>query len=183
MEYALKYPEHLTGLVVSNMTASVADYVKYAAVLVSQLPAAAQAVIARYRAKGDYEAAEYQKVLMEEVYSRHVCRLNPWPEPLQRCFRLINARIYNTMQGPDEFNIIGNFKQWDIWDRLHGIKVPTLLIAARHDEMSPAQIQRMGTLIPHARVAVCERGSHMAMYDDQRAYFDALIPFLHDVRA
>jgi proline iminopeptidase len=183
MEYALKYPEHLTGLVVSNMTASVAEYVKYAAVLVSQLPAAAQAVIARYRAKGDYEAAEYQKVLMEEVYSRHVCRLNPWPEPLQRCFRLINARIYNTMQGPDEFNIIGNFKQWDIWDRLHGIKVPTLLIAARHDEMSPAQIQRMGTLIPHARVAVCEKGSHMAMYDDQPAYFDALIPFLHDVRA
>ena len=87
------------------------------------------------------------------------------------------------MQGPDEFNILGNFKQWDIWDRLYGIKVPTLLIAARHDEMSPAQIQRMGTLIPHARVAVCEKGSHMALYDDQRAYFDALIPFLHEVRA
>jgi len=102
---------------------------------------------------------------------------------LQRCFRLSNAKIYNTMQGPDEFNILGNFKQWDIWDRLYGIKVPTLLIAARHDEMSPAQIQRMGTLIPHARVAVCEKGSHMALYDDQRAYFDALIPFLHEVRA
>ena len=160
--------------------ASVTEYVKYAAVLVSQLPPAVQAVIARHRARGDYQAPEYQKVLMEEVYSRHVCRLNPWPEPLQRCFRLINAKVYNTMQGPDEFNIVGNFRHWDIWDRLHGIAVPTLLIAARNDEISPAQIQRMGSLIPHARVAMCEYGSHMAMYDDQRAYFDALIPFLHE---
>src|SRR5437870_286263 len=174
------YRAHLAGLVVSNMTASVAEYVKYAAVLVGELPPAAQAVIARHRAKADYEAPEYQQVLMEEVYSRHVCRLNPWPEPLQRCFRMMNAKIYNTMQGPDEFNIIGSFKEWDIWARLHEIAVPTLLIAARYDEMSPAQIQRMGTLIPHARVALCERGSHMAMYDDQRAYFDALIPFLRE---
>jgi proline iminopeptidase len=120
------------------------------------------------------------KVLMEEVYSRHVCRLDPWPEPVQRCFRTMNAKIYNIMQGPDEFNITGAFRHWDIWDRLSGINVPTLLIAARYDEMSPEQIQRMGTLIPHARVSVCERGSHMAMYDDQRAYFDALIPFLQE---
>ena len=180
MEYAVRYPEHLAGLVVSNMTASVAEYVKYAAVLVGELPPAAQAVIARHRAKADYEAPEYQQVLMEEVYSRHVCRLSPWPEPLQRCFRMMNTKIYNTMQGPDEFNIIGSFKEWDIWARLREIAVPTLLIAARYDEMSPAQIQRMGTLIPHARVALCGRGSHMAMYDDQRAYFDALIPFLRE---
>jgi len=34
-----------------------------------------------------------------------------------------------------------------------------------------------------ARVAICERGSHMAMYDDQRAYFEVQIPFLHDAYA
>jgi proline iminopeptidase len=183
MEYALKYPQHLAGLVVSNMTASVAEYVKHAAELVKQLPPAAQAVIARHRASGDYEAPEYQKVLMDEVYSRHVCRLKPWPEPVLRCFRTINAKIYNTMQGPDEFNIVGNFKAWDIWKRLPQITTPTLLIAARHDEMSTEQIQRMGTLIPHARVHVCENGSHMAMYDDQQDYFAALVPFLREAYA
>ncbi len=180
MEYALKYPRRLAGIVVSNMTASVAEYVKHAEQLLKQLPPDAQAVIAKHRATGDYEAPEYQRVLMDQVYRRHVCRLDPWPEPLQRCFRTLNAKIYNVMQGPDEFNITGNFRQWDIWGRLPGIRVPTLLIAARHDEMSVEQIQRMGTLIPGARVSVCEKGSHMAMYDDQRAYFDALIPFLHE---
>jgi proline iminopeptidase len=87
------------------------------------------------------------------------------------------------MQGPDEFNIVGNFKHWDIWDRLHEIKTPTLLIGARYDEMSPEQITRMSKLIPHSRLTLCERGSHTAMYDDQRVYFDALLKFLHDAHA
>jgi hypothetical protein len=32
-------------------------------------------------------------------------------------------------------------------------------------------------------VAIGERGSHMAIYDDQRAYFEALTPFLHHAYA
>jgi len=87
------------------------------------------------------------------------------------------------MQGPDEFTITGNLKNWDIWSRLPGIKLPTLVIAARHDEMAPEQLARMAKLIPHARLAVCERGSHMCMYDDQQAYFQALLPFLHEAHA
>lgn len=183
MEYALHYPQHLRGLVISNMTASVAEYVKYAEVLVSHVPPAARAVIQRHRAAGDYESPEYERVLMEEIYNRHFCRLDPWPEPVQRAMRTLNSKIYNTMQGPDEFTIIGNLKHWDVWDRLHDIKMPTLLIGGRHDEMSPEQIGRMGSLIPHSQVVICEGGSHMAMYDDQRAYFAALLPFLQDAHA
>lgn len=181
MEYALRHPEYLTGLVISNMTASVAAYVQHAEELLRALPAAAQATLAQYREKGAYDAPEYQAVLMKQVYRHHVCRLDPWPEPLERTFRTINATIYNTMQGPDEFNIVGNIKDWDIWDRLHRIRVPTLLISARYDEMSPGQIARMGTLIPHARVAALENGSHFAMYDDQAAYFQALVAFIREV--
>lgn len=181
LEYALKYPQHLAGIVVSNMTASVAEYVKHAETLLKALPTEAQAIIAKHRAARDYDSPEYQRVLMEQVYRRHVCRLDPWPEPVQRTFRTVNAKIYNYMQGPDEFNITGSFRNWDVWNRLPSIKLPTLLIAARHDEMAVEQIQRMGTLIPGARVAVCEKGSHMAMYDDQQSYFATLLPFLQSV--
>ena len=178
IEYALKYPQHLSGLVISNMTASVAAYVRHAASLVAALPEGARRIIAEFRASGDLEAPEYQQVLQRDLYQRHVCRLRPWPEPLRRSMRYLNAEIYRTMQGPDEFNITGNFRHWDAWARLPKLSMPTLLIAARHDEMSPVQIHRMSTLIPGARFALCPRGSHMAMYDDQRRYFDFLVPFL-----
>jgi len=183
MEYALRYGQHLSGLVISNMTASVAEYVRHAETVLARLPPAARATIQKARAAHAFEAPEYQKVLMEEVYSKHVCRLDPWPEPLQRAFRTVNGKIYNIMQGPDEFTITGNLKNWDIWSRLPGIRVPTLVIAARHDEMAPEQLTRMAQLIPHARLAVCERGSHMCMYDDQQAYFRALLPFLNEAHA
>ena len=183
MEYALRYPKHLSGLVISNMTASVAEYVSHAETVLAALPPAARATIQKARAAHAFGSPEYEKVLMEEVYRKHVCRLDPWPEPVQRAFRTVNGKIYNIMQGPDEFTITGNLKNWDIRSRLPGIKVPTLVIAARHDEMAPEQLARMAKLIPHARLAVCERGSHMCMYDDQQAYFRALLPFLNEAHA
>jgi proline iminopeptidase len=39
-------------------------------------------------------------------------------------------------------------------------------------------MRRIAALMPHARAAICPNGSHMCMWDDQAAYFDALVPFL-----
>jgi proline iminopeptidase len=36
----------------------------------------------------------------------------------------------------------------------------------------------MATRLPKGSSYICENGSHMAMYDDQEAYFDALLRFL-----
>ena len=85
------------------------------------------------------------------------------------------------MQGPNEFVVTGTFKDWDRWKDLAKITVPTLVIGARYDEMNPDDIRKMGTLLPNSRVAICENGSHLAMWDDQEAYFAALIGFLKDV--
>jgi proline iminopeptidase len=117
-----------------------------------------------------------------EIYARHLCRIDPWPEPLARMFRHMNQKVYNTMQGPNEFVVTGTFKDWDRWSDLKNIKLPTLLSVGRFDTMSVADIERMGRLM-NARVAVCERGSHCSMYDDQIRYFDDLVGFIRDVEA
>ena len=69
------------------------------------------------------------------------------------------------------------------WDDLPKIGVPTLLIGAKYDEMNPEDIKKMGRLIPNSRVGICENGSHLAMWDDQEAYFRHLLGFLKDVQA
>jgi proline iminopeptidase len=183
IEYALKYQHHLRGLVISNMTASIASYVESINQIRRQLPAEDLRILENYEAKGEYNAPEYEQVMLQRVYARCICRLNPWPEPLTRMFRHMNFQVYNTMQGPNEFVVNGNFKDWDRWEDLPRIKIPTLLLGARHDTMSLDDIRRMGELIPKSRVAICEHGSHLAMYDDQEAYFRYLIDFLLDVDA
>lgn len=183
IEYALRHGRHLKGLVVSNMTASVASYVAYIGELRARLPAASQAILAKYEKAGDYEAPEYQQVVFEQLYTRHLCRLDPWPDAVQRTFKHLAKPVYETLQGNNEFVVTGTMKDWDRWNDLRRIATPTLLLGARHDEINPADMQRMGTLIPHSRVAICENGSHLAMWDDQQAYFGHLLSFLRDVDA
>ena len=178
IEYALKYGANLRKLVISDMTAGIPAYVEHANAIRRALPAADQATLSKYEKLNKIDAPAYQAV-MDKVYAEHVLRLpQPWPEPVTRAFSKLNAHIYNLMQGPNEFLINGNFKSWDRWADLPRIKVPTLVMGAKYDEMDPDQIRREGKLIPGARTWISDRGSHLCMYDDQDAYFAALVAFL-----
>lgn len=182
LEYALAHPGHVKALIISDMTAGIPAYEKYAATLLAELPEADRMTLAKYAAEGNYEAPEYMEVMMGKVYAKHVLRMDPWPEPVSRSFRKFNAKIYNTMQGPNEFVITGNFKNWDRWEDLKKINVPVLVICGRHGTMSPEDIKRMGSLIPKSRVVITE-GSHLEMYDAQEQYFRELVKFVKDVEA
>lgn len=177
IEYALKYPQHLSRLVISDMTASIPAYVEHAKVLRAEFSRAERATLEKYEKLNKTDDPAYAS-LMDKLYHRHVCRLDPWPEPLLRTFNKVNVHIYNYMQGPNEFMITGTLKTWDRWADLPKIKTSTLVMGARYDEMDPDQIRREGKLIPGARTWISGRGSHLAMYDDQEAYFAALVPFL-----
>jgi proline iminopeptidase len=182
MEYLQKYQSHVKGAVLSNMTASVASYLPYV-----------ESLKQKFFSKEDlrkfdsldklhkYDSPEYQDLLMRDLYSHTICQLNPWPEPLARCFKKANFNIYIQMQGVDEFHVTGNFKDWDMWDRLKNIAVPTLVIGGMNDEMNPADMKREGNLIPNSRTYLCPNGSHMSMYDDQQNYFRELIRFLKEI--
>jgi proline iminopeptidase len=183
IEYALAHPDALKALVISNMTASIAAYTSHLAELRSRLPADVLKTLERYEAEGAYEDPEYQRLLTEHLYNRHICRRLPWPDAVQRGFAHINPQVYNTMQGPNEFVVTGTFKDWDRWDDLNRIEVPTLLIVGRHDSMRPSDIEEMGRRMPRARVVICEEGSHLACWDDPDTYFGALLTFIRDVEA
>lgn len=180
VEYALAHQDHLKALIISDMTMSVDAYEAYAQKLLAELSDEERATLNKYAEAGNYEAPEYQQIMFGKVYAQHVLRLDPWPEPVMRAFKKLNAKIYNTMQGPNEFVISGNFKEWDRWNDLARIKVPTLVIAGRLGTMNPEDIKRMGHLIPNSRTILTE-GSHLEMYDAQEQYFREVVRFVKDV--
>ncbi len=57
----------------------------------------------------------------------------------------------------------------------------TLTIGATYDEMDPADMQKMATLMPNATSFICRNGSHMCFWDDQAYYFRNLLAFLRTV--
>lgn len=181
MEYALTHGQHLRGLVISNMTAGTTAYLKRTAALKLRLPPAILEQLRAIEAKQDYDTPEYEKIMDEYLYPDMLCRTKPWPESVQRSGRHANMKIYHQMQGKSEFLVTGNLKDWERWDRLHDIKVKTLTIGSQHDEMDPADMQQMATMMPNASAVICPDGSHMCMWDDQAFYFEHLLKFLKTV--
>jgi proline iminopeptidase len=184
MEYLQKYQSHVKAAVLSNMTAGIKSYISYSDKQKNEFLSKKElATFDSLDMLKLYDSPEYQNLLMNKLYTRNVCRMpvENWPEPLMRAFKKANHSIYIHMQGVDEFHVTGNFKDWEMWDRLPNIKVPTLVLGGIYDEMNPEDMKREGQLIPNSRTYLCPNGGHLSMYDDQRNYFTNLVAFLKDV--
>ena len=184
MEYLQKYQSHVKAAVLSNMTAGIKSYVSYSQKQKNEFLTKQELVIFdSLDSRKLYDSPVYQELLMTKLYTKNVCRLpiEKWPEPLMRAFKKANHTIYIQMQGVDEFHVTGNFKDWEMWDRLPNIKVPTLVIGGMYDEMNPDDMKKEGNLIPNSRTYLCPNGSHLSMYDDQQNYFKNLVAFFKDV--
>lgn len=186
MEYALKYGENLKGLMISNMMASIPEYIKYAnEVLGPQLDPDVLKEIRDLEAQGKFTDDRYQELVFNHYYPKHVLRMpiEKWPDPVNRAFAHINYDLYLTMQGPSEFGVVGDakLKEWDLTERLGEITVPTLSIGGQYDTMDPEHMEWIAGQVSKGRYLHCANGSHMAMYDDQKTYFDGVIEFMNDV--
>jgi proline iminopeptidase len=182
MEYALKYQAHMKGLLVANMMASCPEYGKYAQeVLSKQMDPAVLTEVKALEAKGDYKNPRYMELLIPHFYHEHLCRLNDWPDGVNRAMKHANEEIYVMMQGPSEFGIAGRLATWDIKNRLKEIKVPTLMIGARFDTMNPKAMEEQSKMVQHGRYLYCPNGSHLAMWDDQQVFMNGVIQFIKEV--
>jgi len=184
IEYALKYRRNLKGLIISDMMSSIPAYNEYAQkVLMPAMDQKALAEIRKLEADGKYEDPRYMELLMPHHYVHHILRMPPgqWPDPVNRAFKRLNAKIYVPMQGPSELGASGTLEKWDRSKDLSKISVPTLVIGARYDTMDPKHMEWMSHQLPQGHYLYCQNGSHMAMYDDQKVYFAGLINFIAGV--
>ncbi len=184
IEYALQHQNHLKGLIVSNMMSSIPAYNAYAqTVLMPQMDQKVLAEIRTLDKRGEFNNPRYETLLFENFYTQHILRAPPaqWPEPVLRSFGRLNKEVYVPMQGPSELGARGSLEHWDRSADLHLINVPTLVIGARHDTMDPSHMEWMSKQFPKGQYLYCDKGSHMALYDDQDTYMKGLIRFLHSV--
>lgn len=185
IEYALKYQRHLKCLVISNMMASIPAYNDYAKrVLMPEIDPRLLAEVQALEAAGKTSDPRYLEILIPAHYEKHILRrpFAEWPEPVTRSFGRLNSEVYTLMQGPSELGASGRLINWDRFDDLKRITVPTLVIGARYDTMDPTHMEAMAKRLPKGRYLYLPEGSHLAMYDDQVRYMEGLAGFLRDFR-
>jgi len=182
-EHAVLRPKGLKALVISDSPASMETWVTEANKLREALPAEVQATLLAHEKAGTTNSPEYVKAT-RVFYDRHVCRVNPWPPEVARTFAALeeDPTVYVTMNGPNEFHVVGTLKNWSIVDRLHLVQAPTLLISGKYDEATPACVQPYADRIKNVRWVKFENSSHMPHVEETERYLKVVGDFLaaHD---
>jgi len=184
IEYALAHQDQLKCLVISNMMASIPAYNAYAdKVLKPQIDPASLRLVEQLEATHKTDDPRYMGVLIPQFYEKHILRrpAAEWPDGVNRAFARLNKHLYTLMQGPSELGASGRTANWDRFDDLKRITVPTLVMSGKYDTMDPAYMAAMAKQLPHGELAATN-GSHLALYDDQQTYFAKLTAFLRKFR-
>ena len=178
---ALAYPESLASLVTVGGLASVplasAEMVR----LRAALPPGVQETLDRCEASGNTGSREYADAAMV-FYRRHLCRMSPWPPELSRSLELTNTHpVYRLMNGPSEFTITGTIRDIDLSSQLYRIRLPTLVLGGRFDEVTPRVAAQIRDGIPGARSVTFAKSSHVPFWEERKRFMKTVAAFLGSV--
>jgi proline iminopeptidase len=179
-DYALAHQPHLRSLVLASTIADAALLRREMERLLQGFPDGLRETLRHHEEAGSTESPEYQDAIMA-VYRRHLCRCDPWPPEVVKTFEDFAMDVYVPMWGPSEFAFDGNLSDWDRVDRLHEIRVPTLVTVGRHDELTPACSEQIHERIAGSKLVVFEQGSHMTFWEETEGYLRVVDEFLRSV--
>jgi proline-specific peptidase len=178
IEYMTRGAAGVEQLVLASTSASTREFMAAARLLIDELPEPHRTVLLEGSATGAYDTPEYEAG-MNEFYRRHLCRSDPWPAALQATVANLDGNaVYETMNGPSEFDVIGTLRTWDRTADLGRITVPTLITVGRYDEIPPSCAVTLRAGIPDARVVTFERSAHISHLEEPEAYLAAMRDFL-----
>jgi proline iminopeptidase len=175
--YALAAHPGIESLILASPLLSTARWLEDARRLRKELPPGVQRTLERHEEAGNTACPEYV-ACTAVFYRRHLCRLDPWPDELERAFAGMGGDVYETMWGPTEFHATGNLLHFDLVPRLGELRMPVLLTCGRYDEATPDTVGSFRDAIPGAELAVFEESSHTAHLEESGRYLDVVRAFL-----
>lgn len=177
--HAARRPAGLAGLVVANSPASYPLWLEELELLRKTLPPGVDDVLRGHEAAGTTDSREYQEA-SGVFYQRHVCRVQPLPRDLTATFMEITTdpTVYRTMNGPNEFHVIGTLRDFSLIPELPSIQAPTLVVRGEHDEVTAGAAAPFHELVPGARLEVVPDASHLPHLENPDRFDAVLLEFL-----
>lgn len=178
-EIASRQPSGLASLLICNSPASMELWLQGASELRAKLPSGVQEALNHHEALGSLSDPEYVRAV-DEFYRRHVCRTDSIPTDFVESTLQMEAEptVYHTMNGPNEFHVIGSLRDWSIIDELHRINVPAFVIAGEYDEATPLTWRPFVTGISGAQSHVFPGASHCTHLEQPREFRHVVATFL-----
>ena len=178
IEYLCRGTTGIEQVVLASTSASMRQFGEESLRLIHALPPAICDTILELSEARQYDDPAFVAASME-FYARHVCRLDPWPEAMVlTADELDGNQVYLTMNGPNEFTLVGTLRDWDRSADLARITQRTLITCGRHDEITPACSETILNGIPNGRMVVFEESAHCAHLEERELYTATVEEFL-----
>lgn len=181
MEYLVGAPAGLVSATIASSPASMPWWIEETRAQRELLPADVIETLDRHEAAGTWDDPAYEAAV-GAYYERHLCRVVPMPEFVQRSFAKLarNPQVYRTMNGPTEFHVVGTIKDWEILSRLDAVdpSLPMLLTSGRHDEATPPQVAAIAERLPGSEWVIFEQSGHLAHAEEPDRYMAVVGDFL-----
>jgi proline-specific peptidase len=177
LEYALRYPQRVSRMVLINSGADYRWPRENAAKILAERGFSPELVeTARRFLTGECEPNEMFPSLMKlgTAYSPHI--------GLKQMPHMLVMGLQTKLQ--PQAMIFGEtqlLKNWSVMDRLHEIQTPTLVIAGREDFVYPPQSQQeLAAGIPHARLELIDNAGHNPQDEQPEQVHRLIRDFLAD---
>ena len=177
VEYALSGKQGIKSLVLSGPFLSTSLWDADQQEWINQLPVKIRDTIRKYEANGEYSASSYRDAMME-YYKLHVCRLETWPDCINRTFEKMGVEVYQYMWGPSEFTMTGTLKGANLLPKLGSLKIPTLLTCGEFDEATPKTTKLYMDKIPGSEMHVFKGASHAHQLESKEEFLTLVRVFL-----
>lgn len=171
LSHAAAHPTRVASLTLASPLVSVAAWCADAQQLVQALPEDVRRDLLEPPDSTAYRVAE------AEFYRRHFCRLEPWPESLQRTMDEMGTGPYHAMWGPNEFTQTGNLRGADLTPVVRDLAVPNLWLCGSEDEARPETVRGFSQLNPSGEYVELP-GTHCVHLEQPREFVAAVRAFL-----
>lgn len=179
--YALRQPQGVASMTLASGFPGMDILIQEQLRLVEEMEPGARATALRHSESGTTDDPEFQRI-QTQFLARHVTKVTPWPEDLNRAFEKMGTEVYAAMWGTGgQFRVNGTMRGLEFEDRLAEIRIPTLVVHGRDDYIPPSIGEVLHREIPGSRLAIMEESAHLPLFDEPQTYLALLEGFLEEV--
>ncbi|MGC2150697.1 MAG: proline iminopeptidase-family hydrolase [Terriglobales bacterium] len=188
--YALKYQKNLSHLILASTFSSTRELNDALARIKAEMDPKDRDRLNALEAAGLFGkgevwehgrySEEYTKLAWGKGYFPFIYYNHPDPNYDPLADNTSNAwDVYREMWGSDgEYVVDGNLKEVEYVDRLHEIKVPTLIIVGEHDESDPKMSKEMHEKIAASQLVILPKSGHMTFVDQNEMFLKTVRDFV-----
>ena len=177
-QYALLYPDHVAGLLLLTTSPSY-EFLEKAQKIVTEKGTPEMKEMCEVLWAGNFTSQEQLSRFYEIMAPMYSVTHNPNPSEQEKQQILeARARSNRSYQALNE-GFRGFLKTFDVRDQLSQITVPTLVMGARHDWITPVEESlEIAKRISNSELVIFENSSHSVLKDEYENYLSTVISFV-----